>query len=280
MLLGVGSIVVSAAEEDTNSATSETTEDPQEVDEDTDKTVSEDNPEIKVFTTLSGSKLKVSISNTSEEDMKNSALLFNKDNRYSTSNNYKDLGIIKPGETKEIVVPIVDIGHGVLKNFCDATGGAIYGLFFIGVLILLILLYVARLIYRKKKGKKGKGSTILFTLAGITILVACGVVIKTSPQYTVLDEGQNYAREIKETYKDEDLLCTLKYNQDIIEEKVTSKEEEVNFDIDYTYDENKPVTEDTEIVSEGKKGKRLVTTTVIYRNGKVDDTVEDSYMVE
>lgn len=275
MILGVGVVIVSADEVDTNS----TTQDAQ-VKEDSEKEVTEDSPEIKVFTTLTNNKLKISISNSSEEDMKNTALLFDKDNRYSTLNNYKDLGIIKAGESKNIEISIVNIGHGLLKNFCDATGGAIYGLFFIGVLVLLVILYIIRLIYRKKKGKKGKGSTILFTLAGITIIIACGMVIKTSPKYTVLDEGQNYVRSIKETYNDEDLLCSLNYNQDIIEEKVTSKEEEINFDVDYTYDENKPVTEDTEVLSEGKKGKRLVTTTVIYRNGKIDDTTEDSYVVE
>lgn len=244
------------------------------------RTVSEDNPEIKVFPTLAGNKLKVSISNGSEEDMKNTALLLDEENRYSTSSNYQELGTIEAGESKDIVVPIINVGHGLLKNFCDAMGGAFYGLFFIGVSVLVVILYVARLIYRKKKGKKGKGSTLVFTVAGITIILACGIVIQNRPDYKVLNEGQNYIRSIKETYNDTDLLFNLKYNQDVIEEKVTSKEEVIDFDVEYTYDENTPVTADTEIVSEGKEGKRIVTTTTIYRNGKVDDTIEDSYVLE
>ena len=240
----------------------------------------EDNSEIKVFTSLTDNHLKVSITNTSEEDMKNTALLFSKENRYSVANNYKDLGTIKSGETEYLDVTVMNVGHGILNNFCDAVGGTAYGLSFIGVSVVVIAIYFGRLIYRKKKGKKGKGSTIAFTLAGVTIILACGVLLRNVPEYQPLDEGQNYIRDIKETYNDEDLLFELKYNQDIIEEKVSSKEEPIDFDVEYTYDENKPVTEENEVVSEGQEGVQIVTTTTVYRNGKVDSTTKDTYVTQ
>ena len=240
----------------------------------------EDNSEIKVFTSLTDNHLKVSITNTSEEDMKNTALLFSKENRYSVANNYKDLGTIKSGETEYLDVTVMNVGHGILNNFCDAVGGTAYGLSFIGVSVVVIAIYFGRLIYRKKKGKKGKGSTIAFTIAGVTIILACGVLLRNVPEYQPLDEGQNYIRDIKETYNDEDLLFELKYNQDIIEEKVSSKEEPIDFDVEYTYDENKPVTEENEIVSEGQEGVQIVTTTTDYRNGKVDSTTKDTYVTQ
>lgn len=240
----------------------------------------EDNSEIKVFTSLTDNHLKVSITNTSEEDMKNTALLFSKENRYSVANNYKDLGTIKSGETEYLDVTVMNVGHGILNNFCDAVGGTAYGLSFIGVSVVVIAIYFGRLIYRKKKGKKGKGSTIAFTIAGVTIILACGVLLRNVPEYQPLDEGQNYIRDIKETYNDEDLLFELKYNQDIIEEKVSSKEEPIDFDVEYTYDENKPVTEENEIVSEGQEGVQIVTTTTVYRNGKVDSTTKDTYVTQ
>ena len=258
--------------------TEETTEEAGTGDEE--RTVSEDNPEIKVFTTLTNNKLKVSISNGSEEDMKNTALLFDEDNRYSTLNNYKDLGTIKAGDSQDIEVTVVNVGHGVIKKFCDASGGAVYGLTFIGVSAAVVAIYIGINIYRKVKKKKGKVQTFLFTVSGVVIILACGIVIQNRPNYKVLTEGQNYARDIKETYNDTNLLLSLNYNQDIIEEKTTSKEEEIDFDVEYTYDENKPVTEDTEVISEGKKGKRIVTTTTVYRNGEVDDTIEDSYVLD
>ena len=240
----------------------------------------EDNSEIKVFTSLTDNHLKVSITNTSEEDMKNTALLFSKENRYSVANNYKDLGTIKSGETEYLDVTVMNVGHGILNNFCDAVGGTAYGLSFIGVSVVVIAIYFGRLIYRKKKGKKGKGSTIAFTIAGVTIILACGVLLRNVPEYQPLDEGQNYIRDIKETYNDEDLLFELKYNQDIIEEKVSSKEEPIDFDVEYTYDENKPVTEENEVVSEGQEGVQIVTTTTVYRNGKVDSTTKDTYVTQ
>lgn len=240
----------------------------------------EDNSEIKVFTSLTDNHLKVSITNTSEEDMKNTALLFSEENRYSVANNYKDLGTIKSGETEYLDVTVMNVGHGILNNFCDAVGGTAYGLSFIGVSVVVIAIYFGRLIYRKKKGKKGKGSTIAFTIAGVTIILACGVLLRNVPEYQPLDEGQNYIRDIKETYNDEDLLFELKYNQDIIEEKVSSKEEPIDFDVEYTYDENKPVTEENEVVSEGQEGVQIVTTTTVYRNGKVDSTTKDTYVTQ
>ena len=288
-ILGVSSLSVFATEtEDVGTTTEESqvqetpkeevTSEEEDISEE--REVSEDNPEIKVFTSLTGSKLKVSITNSSEEDMNNTALLLDDENRYSAFNNYKDLGTIKSGESKELSISVINVGHGLLKNFCDSLGGVAYGFTFIGVALIVLILYIARLIYRKKKNKQGKGQTLLFTIAGITIIIACGVFIKNSPDYTLLDEGQNYVREIKEVYNGENLIYNLKYNQDIIEEKVTSKEEEIDFDVEYTYNENKPVTEETEIVSEGKPGRRLTTTTTVYRNGKVDDTIEDSYVIE
>lgn len=286
LMLGISSIGVYASEntEGTEEAveanTDEETSDEAEDKEAEERNVSEDSPEIKVFPTLTNNTLKISISNGSEEDMKNTALLFDKDNRYSTLNNYTDLGVIKAGESKDIEVSIVNVGHGVIKQFCDMAGGTAYGLTFIGVTGVVVIFYFARLGYRKYKKKKGKGSTFIFTVAGVVIILACGVVIQNRPDYKVLNEGQNYVRDIKETYNDTDLLLTLNYNQDVIEEKTTSKEEEIDFDVEYTYDENKPVTEDTEVVSEGKKGKRIVTTTTVYRNGKVDDTIDDSYVVD
>ena len=191
-----------------------------------------DNSEIKLFTDLKGNQLKISITNTSEEDMKNTALLFSEENRYSVPNNYKDIGTIKSGETEYLDITIMDIGHGVLKDFCDAVGGTAYGLSFIGISIVVIVIYFGRLIYRKKKGKKGKGSTIAFTIAGVTIILAYGVLLRNVPEYQPLDEGQNYIRVIKETYNGGDLLFQLKYNQDVVEEKVTSKEEPIKVDVE------------------------------------------------
>lgn len=252
----------------------------EETTNDMEEPAQEDNSEIKVFTSLTDNHLKVSITNTSEEDMKNTALLFSKENRYSVANNYKDLGTIKSGETEYLDVTVMNVGHGILNNFCDAVGGTAYGLSFIGVSVVVIAIYFGRLIYRKKKGKKGKGSTIAFTIAGVTIILACGVLLRNVPEYQPLDEGQNYIRDIKETYNDEDLLFELKYNQDIIEEKVSSKEEPIDFDVEYTYDENKPVTEENEVVSEGQEGVQIVTTTTVYRNGKVDSTTKDTYVTQ
>lgn len=298
LTLGVGTasttgIHVLATEEAGETTTTEDTDGSEETPEesteedtpetdtgDEERTVSEDNPEIKVFTTLTNNKLKVSISNGSEEDMKNTALLFDEDNRYSTLNNYKDLGTIKAGDSQNIEVTVVNVGHGVIKKFCDASGGAVYGLTFIGVSAAVVAIYIGINIYRKVKKKKGKVQTFLFTVSGVVIILACGIVIQNRPNYKVLTEGQNYARDIKETYNDTNLMLSLNYNQDIIEEKTTSKEEEIDFDVEYTYDENKPVTEDTEVISEGKKGKRIVATTTVYRNGEVDDTIEDSYVLD
>lgn len=283
--LSLMGITVNADEATTNDSevsSEDTTKDIE--DEDTTKDVEEpaqeDNSEIKVYTSLNDNHLKVSITNTSEEDMKNTALLFSEENRYSVPNNYTDLGTIKSGKTEYLDITIMNVGHGVLKDFCDAVGGTAYGLSFIGVSAVVIAIYFGRLIYRKKKGKKGKGSTLAFTIAGATIIIACGVILKNVPEYQVLNEGQNYIKDIKETYNDEDLLFQLKYNQDVVEEKVTSKEEPIKFDIEYTYDENKPVTSENEVVSEGKEGKKIVTTTTIYRNGKVDSTSEESYVTE
>ena len=237
-------------------------------------------PEISVNSSISGGVLSVTISNNSEEDMKNTALLFDKDNRYSVFNEYHDLGTIKSGDSQTMEVRILNVGHGIIKNFCDMTGGVAFGLTFTLIVLAVVIAYCVRLYIRHKRGKKGKGSTVIFSIAGVMILLLATLVLLNKPTYEVLEEGQNYSRDLTTEYKEYDFICSLQYNQDIIEEKSTSEERPIDFEVQYEYDENKPVTDNTEILSEGKNGVELVTTTTIYRNGEVDDVKETSYVTE
>lgn len=229
--------------------------------------LTEVSPEVLIESEIEDGVFKLHIENNSEADIKNTALIFDKSNRYSVMNEYADIGTIEAGSTKDIEKRLIDVGHGVIKKLCDMVGGVVFAVIVSYVVIMLLL--VVLFMYRK----------FHLNLLPVWFTISIGVFLMLAfnkPVYESLDIGENYCYDLSEEYNDVTMGIKLRYNQDTIEQKVYTREDSIAFGTDYKYDDSKPVTDGKEILQEGIEGINLVTVTETYVNGEVVNTSEKS----
>lgn len=229
-------------------------------------------PDINVTAECKENIITFSITNNSSELMNNVHLLSKNTNKMVSDEVCKNLGSIKNNNSITTSIKVKDMGS-YSRSLSVKLGG--YYNFYIAIIVLVCIVLVLFVKFSKNSNIRVSSGSILFIVVVIIFLVAHVI---TKDTYQSLDSGNNYTRTLKvNSGKGYELEYYIKYNQDEVTYSTTEKDESIEFDVDYEYDEDAPCTDKPIVKSKGKMGKKHVVTTTKYRNGKKEDvSVEET----
>lgn len=222
-------------------------------------------PTVIIKSKVKGSTVKIEIDNLSGDYMRNVHLICKDSNRlipYEMTNN---IGEISDGKSITISKTLDSIGHGYIHQMALNVGGTrvLRGLLFAGIIGMCLTFGV--LLWRKSDGVWIAGLVLAMTAGGLVIAYR----LQCNPEvYAASKVGNNYVRVINLKVEGYEETFYLKYNQDTLEYKTEEKDVEIPFETEYEYDEEKPCTDEQEVLQEGESGLKHVVSTVAYRNGK------------
>ena len=218
-----------------------------------------------------GSSVKLKIKNKSDGDIHNVRLLSDKNTRYVLSDSSIFIGELKSGETKTITIKAWNLGSGSTQKAINKLGG-VYAFI---PLFVLCLDGVAFLFFYSKSSKRIK-------YMQVTIAMVMGMLFVSHNEADYVTNS-NIKIEVEHTMKigsEVKWSGVLEFFEDTINIERVNVEESIPFDTEYELDPKVKVTDEPEVLEEGKKGKRVKTYEITTVNGErvskelVKDVVE------
>lgn len=229
---------------------------------------------LNIETSVEGNEVNVKIQNTTDEDIKNLAIVYDNSGELIGYENIWEYGVLEAGSSVRYTVASIDMGSGIFRDIAVAVGGFRYALLLIPVFVGCVGVVGAVWIIRQKffSGRRGWLVLVIGSVLTVIAVVATGVVLGRtvgSREYILKDTGENYTRSFSEEIATGGVVSfEVKYNQDIVSYETVEKDVEIPYDVEYEYDESIECTAESKVKKTGIPGKKHVITKITYRNGE------------